>query len=323
MKFASFFAGIGGFDLGLQRAGMTPSFHCEIDPHCQLILRRHWPEVPLHGDIQTLEKSAIPETSLWAAGWPCQDLSHANTSRKGLKGKRSGLFYRFTELASEVRPKWLILENVVGLLSAEGGEALESVTNELEEIGYLGGWFSCNALDAGLPHNRERVFFVASYRTDSAYKFFSNSSKLYGDTSARRARGQGIGPDLRAEFIGNSPLLVQRRGGFGYTKAKDISPTIRAQTGGHQGGHSDRPILCGQKLDVGRVREIDGISRRLDGRRGRLIGNAVAPPIIEWIGKEILKVEHEEAKQISVGSNAKPALDGGDRMQSLAETLAA
>lgn len=323
MKFASFFAGIGGFDLGLQRAGMTPSFHCEIDPHCQLILRRHWPEVPLHDDIQTLEKNAIPETDLWAAGWPCQDLSHANTGRQGLKGKRSGLFYRFTELAGEVRPKWLVLENVVGLLSAEGGKALESVTNELEEIGYLGGWLSCNALDAGLPHNRERVFFVASYRTDSAYKFFSNSSKLYGDTSARRARGQEIGPDLRAEFIGNSPLLVQRRGGFGYTKAKDISPTIRAQTGGHQGGHSDRPILCGQKLDVGRVREIDGISRRLDGRRGRLIGNAVAPPIIEWIGKEILKVESEETKQKSVVSNAKTALNGVDRTQSLAETLAA
>lgn len=306
MKFASFFAGIGGFDLGLQRAGMVPSFHCEIDPHCQLILRRHWPEVPLHGDIQTLEKSAIPETSLWAAGWPCQDLSHANTGRKGLQGKRSGLFYRFTELANEVQPKWLVLENVVGLLSAEGGGALESVINELEEIGYLGGWFSCNALDAGLPHNRERVFFVASNRTDSAYKFFSNSCELYGDTSARRERKQKIRSNLRAEFIGNAPLLVQRRGGFGYTKAKDISPTIRAQTGGHQGGHSDRPILCGQKLDVGRVREIDGISRRLDGRRGRLIGNAVAPPIIEWIGREILKVENEESQEklISTATSA-------------------
>lgn len=297
MKFASFFAGIGGFDLGLQRAGMTPAFHCEIDPHCQLILKRHWPEVPLHGDIQTLEAETIPATSLWAAGWPCQDLSHANTSREGLKGKRSGLFYRFAELASEAQPKWLVLENVVGLLSAEGGEALESVTNELEEIGYLGGWFTCNTLDAGLPHNRERVFFVASYRSESSYKFFSHCSELYGDTTERRKRGEEVRPDLRKEFIGNAPLLVQRRGGFGYTKAKDISPTIRAQTGGHQGGHSDRPILCGQKLDVGRVREIDGVSRRLDGRRGRLIGNAVAPPIIEWIGRGILKVEAEEAQE--------------------------
>jgi DNA (cytosine-5)-methyltransferase 1 len=293
MNFASFFAGIGGFDLGFQRAGMTPVFHCEIDPHCQIILKRHWPNTPLHGDIEDLQASAIPGADLWAAGWPCQDLSHANFDRSGLKGRRSGLFFRFTELAGEVRPKWLVMENVVGLLSAERGEALEAVANELEEIGYLGGWFSCNALDAGLPQNRERIFFVASYRSESAYKFISNCRELYRDSPSRRKSEQDVGPNLREGFIGDSPLLVQRRGGFGYTKAKDISPTIRAQTGGHQGGHSDRPILCGQKFDVGRVRAVDGLPKRMDGRRGRLIGNAVAPPIAEWIGRKILQVEKE------------------------------
>jgi DNA (cytosine-5)-methyltransferase 1 len=236
-------------------------------------------EVPLHDDIKTLESSSIPAAHLWAAGWPCQDLSHANTDRTGLKGLRSGLFYNFTKLAKEIQPQWLVLENVVGLLSAEGGEAFEAVTNELEEIGYLGGWLTCNTLDAGLPHNRERVFIVASYRSEAAYEFFSNCCELFGDTSARRTGGANPGPGFREEFIGNTPLLVQRRGGFGYTKAKDISPTIRAQTGLHQGGHSDRPILCGQKFDLGRVRETNGISARLDGRRGRLIGNSVAPPL--------------------------------------------
>lgn len=297
MRFASFFAGIGGFDLGFQRAGMIPCFHCEIDPHCQIILKRHWPEVPLHGDIETLKVSGIPPVEVWAAGWPCQDLSHANTERTGLKGKRSGLFYKFANLAREVRPRWLVLENVVGLLSAEGGEALESVIDELEAIGYLGGWFTCNTLDAGLPHNRDRVFIVASYRSESAYKFFSNCRELYGDTSSREKQPEIAGSDFRGEFIGDTPLLVQRRGGFGYTKAKSISPTIRAQTGGHQGGHSDRPILCGQKLDLGRMREANGIPRRLDGRRGRLIGNAVAPPIVEWIGRQILAIEKEEGQR--------------------------
>ncbi len=294
MKFASFFAGIGGFDLGFERAGLTPVFHCEIDPHCQKVLRRHWPKVKLHDDIETLESKAVPQASLWAAGWPCQDLSHANTDRTGLKGGRSSLFYRFTALASEVRPKWIVMENVVGLLSAEDGEALEAVTNELEEIGYLGGWLTCNTLDAGLPQNRERVFVVASYRSEAAYQFFSNCRELYGDTSARRASGANTGPRFSEEFIGDTPLLVQRRGGFGYTKAKSISPTIRAQTGGHQGGHSDRPILCGQKLNVGRMRTTDGLPKKLDGRRGRLIGNAVAPPIAEWIGRQILKVESKK-----------------------------
>lgn len=295
LRLASFFAGIGGFDLGFQRAGIEPVFHCEIDPHCQQVLRRHWPEVPIHGDITTLKAKDIPQAEVWAGGWPCQDLSHANTTRKGLKGKRSGLFYDFVELAEKVRPRWLVLENVVGLLSAEGGTALETVTDQLEEIGYLGGWFACNTLDAGLPHHRERVFIVASDRGEAAYKFFSLCGSSYRDSAEGGTRGANLRSSLSTGAGGNTPLLVQRRGGFGYTKAKDFSPTIRAQTGGHQGGHSDRPILCSQKLDLGRVREIDGISRKLDGRRGRLIGNAVAPPIAQWIGSQILKVEFEKS----------------------------
>lgn len=299
MRFASFFAGIGGFDLGFQRAGMTPVFHCEIDPYCQTVLKRHWPEVPLHGDICTLKHAEIPQAELWAGGWPCQDVSHANTQRKGIGGERSGLFFKLADLAREVKPRWLVLENVSGLLSSDEGSAFESVIDELEKIGYLGVWFTCNTLSAGLPHNRERIFLIGSYRSESAYHFYLNSSKLLRDNPARKESGKRgeARPCISEEFISDSPLLVQRRGGFGYTKAKSYSPTIRAQTGGHQGGHTDRPILCGQKLDVDRVRETDGVPRGLDGRRGRFIGNAVAPPIAEFIGRRILEIEVEVKKQ--------------------------
>lgn len=296
MRFSSFFAGIGGFDLGFQQAGLTPAFHCEIDPYCQKILKRHWPEVPLHGDIQTLEADSIPESDLWAGGWPCQDLSNANTNREGLAGKRSGLFFDFVNLAEKRRPKWIVLENVSGLLSADGGAAFERVTDELEAIGYVGIWFTSNLLDAGHPQHRERVFIIASYQSDSAYQFYSDGGKLLGHNTPRKtggARGQN-GSDFSEEFVSNHPLLVQRRGGFGYTQAKGYSPTIRAQTGRHQGGHTDRPILCGQKLDVGRMREPDGISRGMDGRRGRFIGNAVAPPIARFIGQRIVEIEAKE-----------------------------
>nr|WP_320132149.1 DNA (cytosine-5-)-methyltransferase [uncultured Holophaga sp.] len=291
MQVASFFAGIGGFDLGLERAGMQVAFQCEIDSFCQMVLKKHWPHVPICSDITTLKPSDIPPADLWCAGWPCQDLSHANTERKGLAGHRSGLFFDFANLAREAKPKWILLENVSGLLSAEKGEALETVVDTLEEIGYLGGWFTVNALDAGLPQNRERIFFIGSYRSSRAYHFFDHSRERFGDYATRRAGRSSIGSELSASTGGESPLLVQRRGGFGYTKAKDTCPTIRAQTGGHQGGHSDRPILCGQKLDLGRVREADGISRRLDGRRGRLIGNAVVPIIVEWIGHQVCEIE--------------------------------
>jgi DNA (cytosine-5)-methyltransferase 1 len=290
MQFASFFAGIGGFDLGFHRAGIMPAFHCEIDPFCQRILKRHWPEVPLHDDITTLKAKDIPEVDIWTGGWPCQDVSSANAQREGIYGIRSGLFFTFTALARKVRPAWIVLENVSGLLSSDGGSAFESVVNELEEIGYLGVWFTCNTLSAGLPQNRERVFLVGSYRSPLSHQFYSDCGELLGNTSPREACRTGTRPHVPGEFVSNTPLVVQRRGGFGYTKATDYSPTLRAQTGKHQGGHSDRPILCGQKLDMERVRETDGIPGRLDGRRGRLIGNAVAPPIAEFIGRRILAI---------------------------------
>ena len=293
MRVASFFAGIGGFDLGFQRAGIIPAFHCEIDPYCQRILKRHWPEVPLHDDITTLKPKDIPKAEIWAGGWPCQDVSNGNVQRKGIHGPRSGLFFTFTALAGRVRPEWIVLENVAGLLNSDGGAAFDSVINEIEKIGYLGVWFTCNTLSAGLPHNRERVFLVGSYKSPLSHHFYSDCGELLRDSSPREEGRTRTRSGIQGEFETNSPLLVQRRGGFGYTKAKSVCPTIRAQTGKHQGGHSDRPILCGQEFDLGRVRETNGVPRGLDGKRGRFIGNAVAPPIAEYIGRRILEIEKD------------------------------
>lgn len=291
MRVASFFSGIGGFDLGFERAGMNVVFQCEIDEFAQSVLRKHWPGVPLHDDITTLDPATIPDADLWCAGWPCQDLSHANTNRKGLAGERSGLFHTFVELLDKVRPAWVVMENVPGLLSAEDGTALETVTDSLEAVGYLGGWFSANLLDAGLPHNRDRVFLVATLGHHRAYNIFFDGSELSRDFAPGTKRRKEDRPYLSGGVRGYDPLVVQRRGGFGYTAATSICPTIRAQTGKHQGGHSDRPILCGEKFDVGRVREANGVSGRLDGRRGRLIGNAVSPVVVEWLGRKIIAIE--------------------------------
>ena len=237
-----------------------------------------------------------PKLTSGPAGWPCQDVSAANAQRKGIHGERSGLFFTFAALARKVRPSWIVLENVAGLLSSDEGSAFESVINELEEIGYMGIWFSCNTLSAGLPHNRERIFLVGSYRSPLSHQFYSDCGELLRDDSPREESRTEARPHIQGEFISDSPLLVQRRGGFGYTKATSYCPTIRAQSGKHQGGHSDRPILCGQKLDLERVRETNGVSGRLDGKRGRLIGNAVAPPIAEFIGRRILAIQRSNAR---------------------------
>ncbi len=216
---------------------------------------------------------------------------------------RSGLFFTFTELARKVRPSWIVMENVSGLLSSDDGFAFESVVDELEEIGYMGIWFTCNTLSAGLPHNRERIFLVCSYRSPLSHQFYSDCGELLRNDSPRKASRTETGSNIRGEFISDTPLLVQRRGGFGYTKATSYCPTIRAQTGKHQGGHTDRPILCGQKLDLERVRKTNGIPGRLDGRRGRLIGNAVAPPIAEFIGRRILAIQHNARNKQSAAAD--------------------
>ncbi len=288
MRLASFFTGIGGFDLGFENAGAKVVFQCEIDLHCQQVLRKHWPDAPLHGDITTLEAKEIPDADIWSAGWPCQDISNGNSQRAGINGSRSGLFFRFIDLAREVRPRWIILENVPGLLSSDRGSALESVIDEMEEIGYLGGWTTCNTLDFGLPQNRERIVIVASLGTDRAYNVLAHGSRLRGDHQARGEQRKGSLAEVEGGTGGHNPVVVQRRGGFGYTKGAGICPTLRAQTGKHQGGHSDRPILCGEKLDLERMRATDGVSGRLDGRRGRLIGNAVAVPLAQYFASQII-----------------------------------
>ena len=291
VRLASFFAGIGGFDLGFERAGCEVVFQCEIDPHCQQVLRRHWPDIPLHDDIRTLEPGGIPDAEIWSAGWPCQDVSAGNAQRTGLSGERSGLFFDFFGLALQVRPRWIILENVPGLISADGGTALESVIDQMEEGGYLGGWTTCNTLNFGLPQDRERIIIVGSLGTDSAYQVLAHGRSMQGDHPPRgteRPRSS-VAPATSAR--GDDPIVVQRRGGFGYTRGSHVCPTLRAQSGRHQGGHSDRPILCGAELDLERMGEADGLSGRMDSRRGRLIGNAVAVPIAQWFAESILAVE--------------------------------
>lgn len=170
---------------------------------------------------------------------------------------------------------------------------LSQLSNELEEIGYLGyglrATFSTRAiLKTGKGSSLSRVI-----NRKIPISSILTAANCLGIVRRERKAGRGgkMDPLFRKSFISDTPLLVQRRGGFGYTKAKNYSPTIRAQTGRHQGGHTDRPILCGQKLDLERMRETDGLPRGLDGRRGRLIGNAVAPPLAQAIAERIVRIE--------------------------------
>ena len=107
-KVASFFTGIGGFDLGFEEAGFEVNFQCELQNFCEMVLKKHWPEVKCEKDISSIDAKVIPAADVWCGGFPCQDLSVARGAlgRHGLNGARSGLFYRFAELArEEARPR--------------------------------------------------------------------------------------------------------------------------------------------------------------------------------------------------------------------------
>ena len=154
----SLFSGIGGLDLGLERAGMTVRWQVEIDKNAQRVLRHHWPDTALYEDVREVG-GEVERVDLICGGFPCQDLSVAGR-RAGLAGKRSGLFHEFMRIASELAPRWLLIENVPGLLSSNGGRDMGTVLGTLGELGY--GW-AYRVLDAqyfGVAQRRRRVFIV-------------------------------------------------------------------------------------------------------------------------------------------------------------------
>jgi DNA-cytosine methyltransferase len=155
MMFGSLFSGIGGIDLGLQRAGMTPAWHSEIEPYACRVLAKHWPDVPNLGDIRDIDWTGVAGVDLVAGGYPCQPFSHAGV-RRGEEDPRH-LWPMFAECIRVVRPRYALLENVSGHLSLGFG----SVLADLAALGYDAQWDCIPAAAVGAPHLRDRVFVIA------------------------------------------------------------------------------------------------------------------------------------------------------------------
>jgi len=156
LTFGELFAGIGGFSLGLERAGMTCKWQVEIDPYARAVLSKHWPDVPRHDDVRTFPPQGDYSVDLICGGFPCQDISLAGRGA-GLAGQRSGLWYEFARIIGEVRPRYVIVENVAALLVRGMG----SVVGSLSSLGYDAEWHVIPASAVGAPHRRERVWIVA------------------------------------------------------------------------------------------------------------------------------------------------------------------
>jgi DNA (cytosine-5)-methyltransferase 1 len=152
MNVLDLFSGIGGFSLGLQRAGMTTIAFCEIDPFCARVLRKHWPDVPIYDDVRTAE---FPAADIVVGGFPCQDVSCAG-KRAGITGERSGLYRELVRALRVVRPRHAIMENVAALL----GDGLDVVLGDLAESGFDAEWDCVPAQAVGACHERDRVWIV-------------------------------------------------------------------------------------------------------------------------------------------------------------------
>jgi DNA (cytosine-5)-methyltransferase 1 len=263
MTVGSLFAGIGGFDLGLERAGMEIKFQVEIDPFCRAVLAKHWPHVRRYEDVRTVTGidgvsfgSAVPgrETrdhcgnaesgqqhapstlatvDLICGGFPCQDISNEG-HKAGIRGERSGLWWEMSRIVRQLRPRYVVVENVSVLLDRGFGDVL----GELAGMGYDAEWGVFRACAFGASHMRARLFIVA----------YPEGSRL----TARRILGRTS--QGSAESHDCDPVAVWPR--------------------------PDESGICGV------ANGIPDRSHRMHG-----LGNAIVPQIAEWIGRRILEAE--------------------------------
>jgi DNA (cytosine-5)-methyltransferase 1 len=188
LTFGSLFAGIGGFDLGLERSGMQCKWQVEIDPYCQRVLRKHWPDVQRYSDIRLCGRHNLETVDVVCGGFPCQDISNAG-KRAGIDGERSGLWSEFFRIICELRPRYVIVENVAALLI----RGIDRVLGDLASVGYDAEWRVLSARQFGASHRRERVFILAYPQRQGLPRYQPYSRML------------GSAPTPHAEF-GNSPL---------------------------------------------------------------------------------------------------------------------
>lgn len=278
MTFGSLFAGIGGFDLGLERAGMTCKWQCEIDKHANVILNKHWPNVPKYPDVRKIGGSNLEPVDLICGGFPCQDLSLAG-NRAGLAGQRSGLFFEATRIIKEVKPAWYIIENVPGLLSSNGGKDFETVINELAECGYFSAWRVFDSQFFGVAQRRKRVFIVGSFRNTASVKVLFDECRTQSLVKRDDKKNPKITTMYNTLDVKNGKQEIQD--GTCYTLTTKQAGIILDET------RYLTPIEF-ERLQGFPDNWTEGIS---DTQRYKTLGNAVTVNVIEWIGKRIINAQ--------------------------------
>ena len=283
MTVGSLFAGIGGFDLGLERAGFTIKWQVEIDPWCQRVLAKHWPRVKRYGDIKTIDWGTIEPVDLLCGGFPCQPFSLAGKQRG--KADDRYLWPEVVRCLDALRPTWFLGENVPGLINL----ALDQVCADLESLGYA-VWPVCVpacAVDA--PHIRQRVWIVGyaagAARERGAGGFSTAETRISGE--GREDGHLSVGSSDASQGGGKGAMdaasLEQRDRWMHWTCGWEREPqeTLLDARGR---GREEAWMSIPESL-LGRVAH--GVPSRVDRLRG--LGNAVVPQLVEQIGRMIME----------------------------------
>ncbi len=204
MTFGSLFSGIGGMDLGLERAGMECKWQVENNEYCLKVLSKHWPAIPKYADITALDFATVEPVDLLAGGFPCQDLSVAG-KQAGLRvGNRSGLWFEFLRGIRALRPRFVLVENVPGLLTHY---AMGRVLGDLAECGYDAEWSNLSACSMGAPHTRERVWILGYSNVIGAQSRLPIRVEAQEPTYGNRSENQAWSP--RSEEIAIKTSLAR------------------------------------------------------------------------------------------------------------------
>jgi len=250
----SLFAGIGGFELGLERGipGLETIWQVEQEPFCQRVLKKHWPKAQIYDDVREVGVHNLEPIDILCGGFPCQDISLANIKGEGLNGKKSGLWFEMGRLISELRPRIVVMENVAAITI----RGLDRVLGDLSELGYNAEWGIISARDLGAPHLRKRWFCIA-YLSDS-------DRKRYGKKMQSRF----------APINNKRSVVYEKRS---QSTQKQICESEIQKTSPWERSY-DKPEF---------QRVANGVSYRRDKNRLKALGNAIVPQCSELIGRYI------------------------------------
>jgi DNA (cytosine-5)-methyltransferase 1 len=283
IKIGSLFAGIGGFELGIERAipNSETVWQVEQDKYCQTILKKHWPGAEIFDDIRQVNSNNLKPVDILLGGFPCQDISTAAKQEGIHEGKKSSLYWELLRVICEIRPRVIILENVSALVN----RGLSDVLGSLAEIGYDAEWICITAEMFGAPHRRERIFIVAysrsSGRDNGRYRLEQNQSGQRNQSKVLYEKRKGSSTDFnRTGQSGTSPDSFSMFEQISFKREQSIKQESRSF--GSYGtldfwkeGTPESPI-CGMD---------DGIPFRV--ARLKALGNAIVPQCSQWIGEQV------------------------------------